>query len=267
MLISLLSNVRVLATGQEPDILIYRDKTYDLCCLPLAQHPEKESFVSEKLFKSNEVNTGNWRGSILTWIISKGNLYLIGLQNSSKTEQVDLKKLFGSKCVDGRVLADWFTGPLYCGIGKIVYYVHDGFNYSYEKELEISIQNGVYISEKINDNSKSRQVDYDMLFTSSYSRPNGYQEHIDSLINWKVLPSIDEKGIRSVVTFSANEDGVIDDIRVVRSGGEVFDNEVIRIVKTLPANVQFYHGKLQRIYYTFPIMFTESKRLSRIRNK
>lgn len=137
--------------------------------------------------------------------------------------------MFGNKYKDGKVLADWFTGPLYCGIGKI--------------------------------------VDYDKLFTSSNTSINGYKEHLDSLINWLDLPPIDEKGVRSVVQFSANEDGIIDDVKVIRSGGDIFDREAIRIVKTFPGNVQFYHGKLRRYYFTIPIVFNESTRLSKISKK
>lgn len=101
--------------------------------------------------------------------------------------------MFGNKYKDGKVLADWSTGPLYCGIGKIV----------------------------------------------------------DC----------------SVVQFSANEDGIIDNVKVIRSGGDVFDREAIRVVKTFPGNVQFYHGKLRRYYFTIPIVFNEFTRLSKISKK
>lgn len=268
----LLSNV-MFGTGQFWDLLIYKSDTLKLISLPIKDYSDTTQINPRTLFKSDEcLNAIINRGYESMWKIQNDSLFLLSIKtnrfdtrlDSKNVEIADLKLVFPGRYQNGKVLADWFSGSLYCPEGK---YVFEGADISSrEKELELIFQNGMLIGEKMLDNSKSQQVNYEKLFTEG-ARSYGKREYIESLINWKDLPPIPGNEVRTTIRFSANEDGVIDDIKVVRGCAEIFDNEAVRIVKTLPPNVQFYHGKLLRYYYTLPVVFKESTRLSKISKK
>lgn len=267
---SLLSNA-VFGTGIFWDLLIYKSDTLKLINLPLKDFSNPTQNNPGSLFESDE-SIDAYRGYESTWKIQNDSLFLLSIKtnqfdsrlDSKNVEIIDLKLVHHGRYQNGIVLANWFNGSLYCPIGECVY---SGINIqSFEKELEFIFQNGILIGEKLLDNTKTHQVNYYELFTRG-ADSNGKGGYIDSLINWKALPPIPGYEVRTYIRFSANEDGVIDDINVVRGCGEIFDNEAIRIVKTLPADVQLYHGKLLRNYYSLPIVFRESTRLSKISKK
>lgn len=274
LLSMLLIGLPIYGTGQALDKIIYKTDTFPLIGLPLSEYPNKSQVNPDSMFKGEGCwNTGNYRRYLATWLIKDDKLYLLkiandcfGLGHVNQVEYADLSKLFPKEYDNGKVFADWFSGLIYCAYGKVLFWDTDVS--SFEREIELNVQNGILIGEKILDNTRSRQVDYEKLYTSSYTRFNGFREHLDSLINWEILPPIPYQGeARSNIRFSANEDGVIDDIKVIRGCGDIFDNEAIRIVKTLPANVRFYHGKLVRYYYFLPIIFRESTRQKMINKK
>jgi hypothetical protein len=273
LLSMLLIGLPIYGTGQAMDNIIFQKQTYPMIGYPLLQYPNQITVNPDSMFKGQGCwNTGNYRRYLATWLIEDDSLFLlkiandcIGLSQANPVEYADLSKLFPKEYVSDKVFADWFSGLIYCAYGKVIFWGNDIV--SFEREIELNIQNGILIGKKDLDNTKSRQVNYEELFTSSYTRDDGFREHLDSLINWEILPPIPNGKARSTIRFSANEDGVLDDIKVVRGCGEIFDNEAVRIVKTLPANVQFYHGKLLRIYWTLPIVFNETTRLSKISKK
>jgi hypothetical protein len=263
----------IYGTGQAMDNIIYLKNSYPLIGYPLMQYPNQLHVRPDSMFKGQGCwNTGNYRRYLATWLIEDDSLFLLKIANDcigssqpNSVEYADLSKLFPAEYVSGKVFANWFSGLIYCAYGKVLFWGNDIA--TFEKEIELNIQNGKLIGKKILDNTKSRQVNYEKLYTSSYTRDDGFKEHLDSLINWEILPPVPNGKARSTIHFSANEDGVIDDIKVIRGCGEIFDNEAVRIIRTLPANVQFYHGKLMRYYYTLPIVFNESTRLSKISKK
>lgn len=269
----LLIGLPIYGTGQVMDNIIFQKQTYPLIGYPLLQYPDQSCVRPDSMFKGQGCwNTADYRRYIATWLIEGDSLFLLkiandcfGLNQAGSIEYADLSKLFPTEYVSGKVFADWFSGLIYCAYGKVLFWGNDLA--TFEREIELNIQKGRLIGNKILDNTKSRQVNYEKLFTSSYTRNDGFREHLDSLINWEILPPVPNGKARTTITFSANEDGVIDDIRVVRGCGEMFDKEAVRIVRTFPANVQFYHGKLMRYYYTMPIVFNESTRLSKISKK
>ncbi len=53
--------------------------------------------------------------------------------------------------------------------------------------------------------------------------------------------------IKVYVQFSANENGVINSVKVMKGYDTNFDKEVIRVVKSIPEKDVFYrHEKLER---------------------
>jgi hypothetical protein len=156
--------------------------------------------------------------------------------------------------VNGRVKADWFTGNIIAPQGELLYYIHMGYESLYEKELEIEFSNGKLVGTKHYDNSKSRQSEFSQ-------NPEKLKNFIYSHIRWESLPKSDNKIIKVIVQFSANENGTVDSVKVMRGYDILFDNEALRVVKSIPDwDVYFRHGILQRMIWTFPIVFSEENR-------
>jgi hypothetical protein len=268
-------------TAQIPEILIYNEDTLAMFDCPLSTFPQKELIKPQKLFNSSGCFfSACWRNYVGTWTIVDGKLYLLNIRNPcfpTKVENVaihvknesdkigneyaDFKKIFGDRVIDGRVFADWYNGNMYLPKGKLVYYVHDGFASSYEKEHELIFEKGLLMSEQLLDNSKSRQIEYESLYeTKDVVGGQAFLNHIDSLIHWDVLPEIKDSLLRVTVMFSGNELGQVDSVKILRPCERIFEDEAIRVVKSLPATVRYFHGKFKRSYYTLPICFFESKR-------
>ena len=89
-------------------------------------------------------NTGCWRGYTGTWKIENDKLYLISLSGYIKTQEkeyqgIDMNYFFPNQKI---VFADWFSGELRIPEGKIVKYIHMGYESLYEKDLLLKIENG-----------------------------------------------------------------------------------------------------------------------------
>lgn len=76
-------------------------------------------------------STGCWRQYIGTWELKGGRLYLARVEG--------LYMLTG----DEPLFAEWFGGVLIAPRGKVLKYVHMGFESLYEEELCFAIENGV----------------------------------------------------------------------------------------------------------------------------
>ena len=257
------------ATAQIPDKIVYQGKIVDLLGSPLEFHPNREQFTPEKLFNAQGCFfTACWRGYVATWSVENDELYLLQIRNACYptpqgdvvasykstgdkpgSEYADLKKLFGGEDQHGKIFAGWYSGELYMPQGPLVYYVHDGFQSSYSKELKLQIQNGIITSKEVCDNSKSHEV--------NYSEPE-WQNKIYSAIHWDILPADTIK--RVIVVFSGNEEGVIDSIEVRRSGGDLYDQEAVKAIKALPGTIRYVHGKFVRTKWTMPVNFNNRMR-------
>ena len=87
-------------------------------------------------------STACWREYIGSWSIRRGKLYLT--------------KLEGRYRLDGKeaIFADWFTGDLRIPKGRMLEYVHAGFNSIYEQELLLTLERGVVIKTEVISPSK-----------------------------------------------------------------------------------------------------------------
>lgn len=249
---------RCFATGQAADQLIYKGDTLALFACPLDSYPDT-LISADFLFDGRPVpqSTACWRGYIATWELMNDKLYLVrvnGCHSSSEGEEevvADLKKLFPERYKDGKILADWVNGDLISPQGNLLYYVHSGFDRTYEKEVEFKIRKGILYGTTTYDNSKAKQrnlTDAELL------------THIADNINWKDLPHL-EKEVRVLVSFSADENGIVDRVKVVRGYTPIYDQEAMRVVKTLRDwDVYFKKGKHIRTPYFMPIRFNEKER-------
>jgi hypothetical protein len=244
------------ATSQVPDILLYNGDTLAIYSNPLEQLYQKNSkrpnFFGSKIICSS---TACWRGYQAEWQIIENQLYLTAIYNCCNDKiKADLKRLFGKKCVNGKVKATWVNESILSPQGKLIYYVHMGYGSLYEKEVELQFKKGELVGTKIYDNSKSRK--------SVYSQDlEKLAAHIYSNINWSALPSFENKIIKIYAQFSGNESGIIDTVEIVKSYSKIFDEEAIRVIKTIPDWDIFYrHGEFERSKFTVPIVFSNENR-------
>jgi len=66
----------------------------------------------------------------------------------------------------------------------------------------------------------------------------------------------ESKMIRVVVKFVVNEDGSLSDLEIINSGGSVFDNEVLRVMKKSPKWLAGSNqGRKVKVYHSQPVIF------------
>ena len=86
--------------------------------------------------------TALWRGYIGTWEILDDRLYLIKLSGVLKDgTEACLWTIFPD--FPDRVFAHWYSGMLRIHQGKLLEYVHQGFESTYEENIIIHINNGL----------------------------------------------------------------------------------------------------------------------------
>ena len=249
---------KTFATSQIPDRLIYHGDTLSIFANPLEQLFDNDS-IRPNFFGKKEVceSTACWRGYEAEWIIIDDSLYLTGIYSCCYYEdsiKADLKELFGAKFINGKVKADWFTGDVIAPQGKLLYYVHMGYESLYETEIEFQFIKGKLIGTKTYDNSKSRESEFS-------KNPEKLKEVIYSNINWSILPKLNQKVVKVFVQFSANENGIIDSVKVMRGYNRIFDKEAVRVVKTIPVwDIYYRHGVHQRVCWTLPVAFSDENR-------
>jgi hypothetical protein len=97
------------------------------------ERPEEEIKVQAGMSQLSEIfhSTACWRRYLGTWEIKDGKLYLVGLKGRYK--------MLG----DGPLFADWASTMLVVPQGRMVKYVHMDFDSKYEREIWITITNGV----------------------------------------------------------------------------------------------------------------------------
>ena len=267
---------KVSATAQIPDLLIYKGDTLLLHTCPLNLYPDKKLINPQKLFGGKGCFfSACWRNYVATWELTNDKLFLVKIRNacyptdmkdvgasykakvekdSIGTEYADLQALFPEKFHNGKVEADWVTEDLTSPQGKLLFYVHSGFESTYEKEVVFKIAKGNLEEVTIYDNSKSKR--------SEYSRnAQKLREYIHSNINWDKLPE-QKDAVRVSVSFSANENGVVDSVKIMRGFNEIFDQEAVRVVKSIPQwDIYYKKGQHKRRTETLLVVFEKELRI------
>jgi hypothetical protein len=267
-----LISFNLLGTAQIPDLIIYNGDTLPLYSMPLDYFPNQELINPQRLFGSSGCFfSACWRNYIATWEIINNELYLLEIKNacyptsmsyvsasfkanvdndSIGNEFADLKKLFPKSFMNGRVKADWVNANLFAQCGRLLYYIHDGFESIYETELEFTFENGKLVKMENWDNSKTKTSKYveDQKLLMNYIYDN---------IKLENLPASDTIKRRVFVKIiSADENGKIDSVKICRGVNELYDNEAIRVVKSIPEWEFIYkHGKRINHSWIIPINF------------
>jgi len=269
--------MKMFGTAQIPDLIIYKGDTLSLCACPLESYPNKELINSKNLFGGKWCAfTACWRNYVATWEIIDDKLYLTKVRNacyptavrniaayykagvekdSIGSEFADLKLLFPDRYENGIVRADWVSGKLISPQGKLLYYIHDGFESIYEKELEFTIENGKLIETQQFDNSKTKRSEYT-------KNDELLKDFIRDNINYDNLPKSDTiKGRVSVKIISSDDNGKIDSVEVLRGINAIYDKEAVRVIKSIPEwDVIYRHGKRISQIWTVPVIFDMTKK-------
>ncbi|RUA10614.1 MAG: energy transducer TonB, partial [Flavobacteriia bacterium] len=67
--------------------------------------------------------------------------------------------------------------------------------------------------------------------------------------------------VKVYLQFSANENGIIDSVKVMRGYDKIYDQEAIRVVKSIPEwDVYYRRGIHERRSWYIPIVFSEENK-------
>jgi hypothetical protein len=192
---------------------------------------------------------------LTTWEISENQLYLTGIYSCCYSEdsiKADLNLLFKEKVINGKVKADWITKKNVQGGKGFIFW-----NYEmpvFKQEFEFEFFNGKLLKTKTFDNSNSKKSNY----TNNEIKLTKF---IYSNIEWTNLP-IQNDSIRIYVRFSANKNGKIDKVKIIkRSDIKIFNKETVRVIKSIPDwDVVYKKGQFCRQDFFMPIIFSKEIR-------
>jgi hypothetical protein len=256
------------STAQIPDRLIYNGDTISLFDCPLEYYPNREIINPRNLFGgSGCFYTACWRNYVATWKIENNKLYLVQIRNACYPtdseyvgisihagadtigkEYADLKSLFPDRFENGKVLADWVSTTMISPLGNLLFYIHDGFESIFERELEFTLKNGNLINTQEYDNSKTKK--------SKYTSDSYLRDFIENSINYSNVPYPD-KEIRVVIRImGSTEDGIVDGVSILKGYNDIYDKEALRVVNSIPEwDIIYKHGKKIDIPWMIPVIF------------
>lgn len=82
-------------------------------------------------------------------------------------------------------------------------------------------------------------------------------EYLSKNIKFPKSKENEDVKVRVVTTFTVEKDGSVTDAKIVRSQGEAFDNEALRVINGMPKWIPgMQNGKAVSVKYTLPITFS-----------
>jgi hypothetical protein len=135
-------------TAQRAEILIYKNEQHSLCDEPLSDY----FALTDSNISFEWPNTALWRGYIGTWEIQDGKLYLTGLKGwANGRQEVGIEFVFPG-AID-KVFAHWVNRRLRATRGRLLEYVHMGYESIYEFDIFFEVKDGIVISIETVNNS------------------------------------------------------------------------------------------------------------------
>ena len=126
-------------TAQMHEIIFYEGEEYGMATEPLKPYLEK--IIKKPLIWPT--SSACWRGYIGTWEVRDKKLYLVDLFVSIGYEDDErMDYIFPGQ---QEVFAGWFSGRIRIPHGKLLKYVHMGYESIYEKELYLDFENGILV--------------------------------------------------------------------------------------------------------------------------
>ena len=267
-----MGSIEAFATPQAPNILVYNgdtifvflnvlpDEFYKIDTVTVDSSNNKyiNHILNVNLFgdKKGYFTTACWAGFRSAWEIVENQLYLTGIYSCCYNQdslKADLTSLFKEKAINGKVKADWINSDVTVKGGKELTFFYNEIPV-FKKEIEFVFQAGKLINIQTFDNSKSRE-------SAFHQNQNKMISFIYSNIDWDNLPA-QQMPLRVIAKFSANEDGKIDEVEVMRkSDHEIFNQEAVRVIKLIPDwDVLLIRGQLYRHSFFMPITFSKENR-------
>jgi len=127
-------------TAQASDSLPYHNKRSGMDTEPLRDYiPElnlPHRFVARTTFY--------WRGYFADWAVDNNKLFLVGFKGWILDNlEVGMDYIFPGEDV---VFAHWYTGTIRTRLGKMVAYIHGGYDSTYEGYRALKFEKGILIS-------------------------------------------------------------------------------------------------------------------------
>jgi hypothetical protein len=152
-------------TAQACEQIVYLRKQYSMHSLPIepyfAPQPDRPKFI--------RLSTDCWRGYFGKWEIKGDKLFLIEFNGFAKDfKEINLNTLFPNQ---DKVFASWYTGVIEIVSGKLIEYIHVGFESVYESSIFLEFKEGFLIKKVVVNNEKSRnsKSDSNDLFFKYFS--------------------------------------------------------------------------------------------------
>ena len=150
-LLTFFFSVTVFGTAQISDIIIYNGKKY-----PLINHPMQVYFdqYPDKFPTGGLILTSNWRRYIAKFEVINKQLFLIDIEifvedTLNEEYPIKLKSVMNEIFPNQKVLKiDWMAGLLVLPYGKLINYVHFGYNSTYEHYLLLEFQKGNLVKKR-----------------------------------------------------------------------------------------------------------------------
>lgn len=162
-----LITVKIFATAQIPDKLIFEKKEYKLHSNPLEEYFEK---YPEKRPSQESFSTALWRGYVATFEIINNELFvkdievMVFVKKADGSSEIEWKSVLSEIFKDNESKkVDWLSGILVVPFGKLKNYVHMGYGSSYSKYLLFSTEKGNitgYKQLKINEYEKFKDLQF-----------------------------------------------------------------------------------------------------------
>lgn len=139
------------ATGLSGDVICIEGKEWELMDKPINTDSDLFNRLMDFIPENHCITTSNGEGYTAFWEIRNNYLYLQKIKvcvydnekESTITFDVDtLKTVFAPYYTQDGICARWFTGEIRAGQGKMVRYVHSGFDRNMEIENVMRVKRG-----------------------------------------------------------------------------------------------------------------------------
>lgn len=141
-------------TAQIGDTLLFAGKRFGLASEPLAPWLQRRRNRHLRL-RGN--TTANRRGYVAEWEVVDGLLHLKQIVGKLLDDTpLEIQTLFPD--ATGPVPATWFTGGLRCPMGKMLHYVHSGYDTVSEYDLILWFIEGQLVEQRLNRNRLPQNI-------------------------------------------------------------------------------------------------------------
>jgi hypothetical protein len=151
------------ATGLAADAIYINGEKWDLYAWPINKlySGRLQDFLKERVGTAViKCTMANPFGYNCTWEIRDGKMYLkevvVEMYDTVAREEFtvvypadSLKGVFRESCTRKGICADWVSGDLIAGKGKLVAYAHMGFNRTAEHQVHLKVEKGKVVESSL----------------------------------------------------------------------------------------------------------------------